>query len=254
MKNQIFVGSVLLASIAISACNSTTKTSTILLEGTAKEMVMPNNAKLHITIECINKSYAKSGDELKQKAQLLKNELAKFNIDGKELKTLNFSIVKHSEYNSKTGTYEEKGYRGVHTFELVLNQHYDKLGAVIDVLYNSSVHANLDIYHTVQDSTLARVKDQLLQKSLADAKAKATSIANGAEVKLDKIEKIRYGNTLQYSDLENGVMVGNFSGAGLMYKTEMAVSGENADMTSTIEINPKAIEISESVVVSWEIK
>ena len=71
---------------------------------------------------------------------------------------------------------------------------------------------------------------------------------------LDKIEKIRYGNTQQYSDLENGVMVGNFSGAGLMYKTEMAVSGENADMTSTIEINPKAIEISESVVVSWEIK
>ena len=254
MKNQIFVGSVLLASLAISACNSNSKSSTILLEGTAKEMVMPNNAKLHITIECINKSYGKSGDELKQKALDLKKELAKFNIDGKELKTLDFSIAKYSEYNSKTGSYDNKGYRGVHTFELVLNQHYDKLGAVIDVLYNSAVHANLDIYHTVQDSTLARVKDQLLQKSLADAKSKATSIANGAEVKLDKIEKIRYGNTQQYSDLENGAMVGNFSGANMMYKSEVAYAANEADKSATIEINPKAIEISESVVVSWEIK
>lgn len=232
---------ILLLVITLFGCNKKSETQLIVVEGIAKEIILPNNAIIEIEFIEIAKTYSLTTKKLSEKYNILIQSLNKINIEKNRLKTSYYDIKINEEYVKDR--YIPNGFIGSHIIELSLDKDYPQLNTILDFINTLNLNLNINLSYNVTDKTIKELKARLLDKCIDDAKNKANIITKRTKTKLIKINKIRYGNTDNYKDIEYGKEIAS------MKKYANNLAGD-----FKFEIIPKEIEVNESIVVFWEIE
>ncbi len=118
----------------------------------------------------------------------------------------------------------------------------DRLGKILYALANSSLNPEFRLSYTVKDPEAA--KNELLDKAVQDAVAKAGVLTRAANQKLGEIQSIDYSwgrIDFEFSPMDRE----------LMPEADGACVKECAALP--LDIEPDDIEVGDTVTVVWEI-
>ena len=183
---------------------------TIRVTGKGRTLVRPDMMRLSITLEGTHKDYGEALKRSSTDTETLKNLVESLGFEKTDLKTTSFDIDTEYESYEERGTYKQRfiGYKYEHELKLGFEADNDRLGKLVYALAGSDLNPEFSISYTVKDKEA--VKNDLLERSIADAKAKAAVLSNAAGVTLKDIVSIDY--SWGEMDLEINLLSNNFSG------------------------------------------
>ena len=216
---------------------------TINVTGKGKITVKPDTTRIYITLDGLTPEYGEtlkmSADDTKQ----LKDLLAQFGFKHSDLKTLNFYVdTDYKSVKQEDGSYKSvlAGYKYCHRMKVEFPSDNALLGKLLYALANCELRPDLGIGYTVADREAA--KNELLGKAVADAKAKATVLAQASCVTLGDIQHIDYSwgsINFEYRPMDRMLM--------------NCVEGAKVHESYDIDIEPDDIDVTDDVTIVWEI-
>ncbi len=166
---------------------------TIRVTGKGKVSVSPDTIRIDITAESTFPEYEETVGKSAEHTGQLRETVAGAGLDPKDLKTLSFEInASYENYTDKHNNWKKKfvGYKYIHRMYIEFPNDNKLLGKVLYELSKCPVEVEFQIGYTVKDTEA--VKNQLLEYAVADASAKAGTIAKAAGVELGEIASIDY--------------------------------------------------------------
>ncbi|MBR6488426.1 MAG: SIMPL domain-containing protein [Clostridiales bacterium] len=214
---------------------------TIKVTGKGAVKVHPDMIRITITLEGTHKDYGEALKRSSKDTETLRDLVESLGFAKTDLKTLSFDIDTKYESYEERGNYKQRfiGYEYEHEMKLEFDADNDRLGKIVYALAGSDITPEFSISYTVKDKEA--VKNVLLEKSIADAKAKAAVLSNAAGVTLKDILNIDY--SWGEMDLEVSLMSNCFSN-----RTERWSSGDGCPMN----FEPDDIAVTDTVTVVWE--
>lgn len=216
---------------------------TLRVTGTGAISLAPDTTVLRIELRGNEKEYDRIVRSSSADLKIVKKAIFDLGFEEKALKNIDYDI--RPEYEGKTdkkGNYKREfiGYRYTREMKLTFPKDGTKLGEVMMALMKCGVDPELSLNYTISDTESA--KNLLLEKAVADCRAKAQALARGAGVELGEILSIDY------------------SFMKISFETEM-LSCEKASMCMGAEpdeldfdLDPEDIDIRDNVTVIYEIK
>lgn len=217
---------------------------TIRVTGKGQIKVKPDMTRITMTLEGLLKDYGETLRHSSEDAEVLKDVLSDFGFARADLKTLNFSVdTAYESCKDRDGSYKQRfsGYRFRHTLKVEFPSGNDRLGRVLYALANCKVRPEFRISYTVSDPEAA--KNALLGKAVADAKEKASVLAQAAGVTLKDIQTVDYSwgeIDFEYRPMSNEVMM-------------ECCTAPMAAKSYDLDIEPDDISVSDTVTLVWEI-
>ena len=216
---------------------------TLRITGKGNVRARPDTTRITMTLTGMLPEY---GDALKKSSEdteLLRELLKGFGFRKTDLKTLSFDIDTEYESYKDRGVYKEKlvGYSWRHLMKVEFDSDNIRLGKILAALAGSRAKPEFRISYTVKDPEA--VKNELLEKAVADARKKAEVLADAACLTLGSIQTVDY--SWGKVDLEIAPM-------NRMVKMSEIEAAGNED-TFAMNIEPDDIEMSDTVTVVWEI-
>jgi len=215
-------------------------TRIVRVTGRGRLTLRPDTTRITITLEGTYPEYGEALGRSAEDTETLKEMLSEFGLRRADVKTLRFQV--HEEYESveENGVYRQRfaGYKFVHAVKVEFPSDNERLGRILYALANGKLHPEFRISYTVADPEAA--KNELLRCAVADARAKAETLASAAGVALGNIRRIDY--SWGEPDLEvrpvNGLRMAKMS------RDEAACD---------LDLEPDDIEVNDTVTVLWEI-
>jgi uncharacterized protein YggE len=217
---------------------------TIRVTGKGTLKLHPDLTRITITLSEVYKEYAEALKRSSEDTEKLKELLAGFGFEHKDLKTLGFNVDAEYESYREKDEYKQrlKGYRYRHNMKVEFGSDNDRLGRILYALANSKLRPEFSISYTVKDQEAA--KNVLLGKAVADAKEKAAVLAEAAGLALGSIQTVDYS----FGDMSMEVRpMGR-----MMAVNKMAAAGCE-DECYSMDLEPDDISVSDTVTVVWEI-
>ena len=216
---------------------------TLRITGKGNVRARPDTTRITMTLTGMLPEY---GDALKKSSEdteLLRELLKGFGFRKTDLKTLSFDIDTEYESYKDRGAYKERlvGYSWRHQMKVEFDSDNIRLGKILAALAGSRAKPEFRISYTVKDPEA--VKNELLEKAVADARKKAEVLADAACLTLGSIQTVDYSwgkVDLEISPMNRMVKMSEIEAAG------------NED-TFAMNIEPDDIEMSDTVTVVWEI-
>jgi len=216
---------------------------TLRITGKGNVRARPDTTRITMTLAGMLPEY---GDALKKSSEdteLLRELLKGFGFRETDLKTLRFDIDTEYESYKDRGVYKERlvGYSWRHQMKVEFDSDNIRLGKILAALAGSRAKPEFRISYTVKDPEA--VKNELLEKAVADARKKAEVLAGAASLALGSIQTVDYSwgkVDLEVSPMNQMVKMSEIEAAG------------NED-TFAMNIEPDDIEMSDTVTVVWEI-
>ena len=216
---------------------------TIRVTGKGVVKVHPDMIRITITLEGTHKDYGEALKRSSKDTETLRDLVEGLGFAKTDLKTLSFDIDTEYESYEESGNYRQRfvGYKYEHELKLEFDSDNDRLGKIVYALAGSDINPEFSISYTVKDKEA--VKNVLLEKSIADAKAKAAVLSNAAGVTLKDIVNINY--SWGEMDLEVSLMTNCFSN-----RMERWSSGDGYPMN----FEPDDITVTDTVTVVWKLE
>ena len=216
---------------------------TLRITGKGNVRARPDTTRITMTLAGMLPEY---GDALKKSSEdteLLRELLKGFGFRETDLKTLRFDIDTEYESYKDRGVYKERlvGYSWRHQMKVEFDSDNIRLGKILAALAGSRAKPEFRISYTVKDPEA--VKNELLEKAVADARKKAEVLAGAASLALGSIQTVDY--SWGKVDLEVSPM------NQMVKMSEIEAAGEADAFAMNIE--PDDIEMSDTVTVVWEI-
>ncbi len=214
----------------------------IRVTGKGNLSVKPDMIRLMLTLEDMRKTYEETLEQSAMQVEMLKDCFEKIGFNRKDLKTLNFNVdTEYESYQDYNKTWKRKfiGYKFVHALKLEFDADNKRLGQVLYALAHAPVRPEFRIKYTIKDTEAA--KNQLLGKAVADSREKALILTKAAGVTLGDIVTIDYswGEITFVSEP--------------MQKNMFVEEGCTTPDGYQIDIEPDDIDVSDTVMVVWEI-
>lgn len=215
---------------------------TIRVTGRGVLKVPPDTTRLTITLNGVYPDYAGALQHSAEDTERLKDTLETLGFPRKDLKTLSFNVdMSYESYQDKKGNYKKRfqGYEFSHVMKLEFGNDNALLGKTLSALANSDLKPEFRISYTVKDAEA--VKNELLEKAVRDAKAKAEALTRAAGVSLGEIQSVDY--SWGKLDIE-------FRPVSVPLPSQ--APNERARGIA-MNIQPDDVEVSDVVTVIWEI-
>ena len=225
----------------------TMENRTIRVTGRGVLKVHPDTTRLTLSIHGTYPAYQEAMEKSAEDTEALKSALAPLDFDGADLKTLSFGIdAEYEGYQDDHGVYRNRfaGYRFDHSMKLEFRSDSERLGRILAALSASPAKPEIHISYTVSDPEA--VKNELLGKAVADAKAKAEVLTASAGVTLGEMCSIDYSwgeHSFEARPMRNALM--------------LDVCAEGAAPRAKAlapDLEPDDIDVSDTVTVIWQIK
>ena len=218
---------------------------TIRVTGKGQIKVKPDTTRITMTLEGRCKEYGETLRRSAEDTEILKDVFTGFGFQRSDLKTLHFSTDTEYESYQEHDVYKQRfvGYRFHHVMKVEFPSDNDRLGKILYALANCKVSPQFHISYTVKDPEAA--KNQLLGEAVADAKEKAAILTEAGGVTLKDIQSIDYSwgeINLECRPMSEGILAGRGALA--------SVAAKRYDLN----LEPDDIEVSDTVVVTWEIE
>lgn len=217
---------------------------TIRVTGKGQIKVKPDMTRITITLDGMYPDYAETLRHSSEDTNSLKDVLAAFGFERTDLKTLSFNVDTEYESYRENDTYKQRfvGYRFRHLLKVEFDSDNERLGKILCALGNCDLNPEFRISYTVKDPEAA--KNELLGKSVKDAKEMAAVLTSAGGVTLKDIQSIDYS----WGEIEFEV-----SPMNRLMKACAPVPDACEDACYDMDIEPDDIEIADTVTVVWEI-
>lgn len=216
----------------------------IRITGTGKVSVAPDTVELKMSFSQVYRDYEIALQQSAEQSQALAFALEDAGFARKDLKTTDFYVrAEYETYKDHKDEYKKRftGYRFTHRMKLKFPNDNKKLGQVLYALAHCAVKTQFSFDYTVGDPE--KVKEQLLENAMKDARHKADILTRAAGARLGELLHIDYSRkeisiyTHCLDDME-------FSDAPLQ---------ENQDRSYAIDVEAENIELSDTVLAQWAI-
>jgi hypothetical protein len=200
--------------------NQSNPDRTISVDGKAETFVKPDTAQISFGVTAKNMSTDIATKSVNDRMDTLMSELAKNNVEEKDIKTISYEISPEYSYNDGTQRFE--GYRVSQRVEVVIRD-LKKVSDVLSVVNNADLDNVSQLTFFVDDDEL--IKAQLRGDAIADAKKNAQKIAKDLDVQIENVISFYdYGNGTEtprpmYA-LEKSGMGGDVASAPLLPEGE----------------------------------
>ncbi|MEG1607629.1 MAG: SIMPL domain-containing protein [Mucinivorans sp.] len=213
---------------------------TIKVTGKANIAVAPDTIQLLIDLSGIKESYDQSRELSISCSCHIQQAIQSLGLDKRSLKTRSYSIdAKYDTIQNRDKSWNKKflGYSFNHQMKLEFPIDNELLGKVIHALNDSPIRPGISINYTIKSP--ASIQNELLAKAVADSATKAMVMAKAAGVTLAEVVSI------DYSWGEIDILH--------RYNTDMT----DANMcyeSSSIDLTPEDIDLSDTVTIVWSLK
>lgn len=213
------------------------KTIRVSSRGSTKAKV--DTIVLNLDFEALEKDYQQALDKTNSK----KTDLIKIVLDNgflkDDLKTVSFDInASYKSYHDKNNVYQREfiGYRSAESLKLEFDFDTTVLKNLLNAISKTDVNPNINIDFSIKD------KESMKEKMLMDATNKAfkdaKTLANAANCTLGELLSIDYSfNQIKFES-----------------PTVLRLANDQANLSTSYNINPEDIEIADNVTFIWEIK
>ncbi len=220
----------------------------IRVTGKGQIKVHPDMTRIRINLEGRDPDYAVTLRDSADSAEAIKDLLAPFGFERTDLKTLSFNVEpEYEHYEEKVGRrmeYKRRflDYKFTHVMKVEFESDNDRLGKILYALATCPLDPEFSLSYTVKDPEAA--KNQLLDKAVKDAIAKAGVLAGAAGQKLGEIQNMDY--SWGHIDFEFRPMD---AGSGFCMDAPCCLEEKSLNL----DIEPDDIEVKDTVTVIWEI-
>jgi len=222
---------------------------TITVNGLAKNRIIPDEAHVTVNLNASDYQLAKAKDAHDAKLRRLMHLVSDYRIDKRKVSTQmsNVQPMYRYETNPKTGNNEQvfKGYRVQTTVDITVED-TSKLAKLMDDIMKADFDKDappewgqlINMYYTLSDPD--KLRDDLLGKAIANAKAKAEKMAAASGAKLSRVFQIQEGGGFNFNP----------------QPVVMMESSSRLDASSPAAMAPPAgeQEIQTSVTVTYELE
>jgi len=216
---------------------------TIRVTGKGQISVKPDMIRLMLTLEDKRETYEETLEQSTVQVEMLKDCFEKLGFERTDLKTLNFNVdTEYESYQDRDKSWKRRfmGYKFVHNMKIEFDADNKRLGQVLYALAHAPVQPEFRINYTIKDTEAA--KNQLLGKAVADSKEKARVLTEAAGVKLGDIITIDYS----WGEI---TFLAEPMARNMSLAEECCMSAGSYD----IDIEPDDIDVSDTVIVVWQI-
>jgi len=194
----LIIASTLLAAVAITAIcanynqqpvnipSTSIANQGLRVTGIGEAYATPDVAKIMFGVRTEAKNIADAQKNNSDIIANVKNELAKFNIEAKDIKTTNYNISPDYDYRIVRRPIL-RGYYTQHSLEITVRKLEDA-DAIVQMLGKTGITEISQVRFTIDDIT--ETQNEAREQAIAKAKDKASSIASLSGAKLGKIISI----------------------------------------------------------------
>ena len=210
----------------------------IQVEGNGKASAAPDEINLQLTVGSVGTEYGEVIEAQDRKVRLLKDAFVACGVDRSAIKTEDFKVMVDRRYDENNKEIFI-GYRGIHELTLCFPLDRPLLNALLAECPGSEATPDIAISFRVSNSeALQRIA---LEDAFAAARKSAEILARSSGCTLGDLVEVLYGERKHLTTMTYRVNQdwGQFDYCKLSY----------AD-----EIEPEAIETSEKVSVTWELR
>lgn len=215
---------------------------TIRVTGMGSVSVKPDTTSLRITFGGIYKDYEETVRKSAEKTKILREAIEKSGLPGEALKTKDFSIESEYEsYRDYNNDYKKRflGYKFYHRTQIQFPKDNKMLGRVLYELSLCSVKVEFSIDYTVKDKDA--VKEEVIKRAVKNSREKAEIMAIAAGVSLGEVQSIDYS----WGEIDIRTSPVDKLEVRKSYALEPSYD---------IDIEPDDIDLSDTVIMVWEIK
>ena len=214
---------------------------TIRVTGKGQMMVHPDTTRITIDLARVCREYGDAVEASAKDTEALKEELAPFGFDRKDLKTLHFDVSPEFESYKVNDVYKRKliGYKYEHTLKVEFPSDNKLLGRILFALGMCRLKPEFRISYTVKNPEA--VKNELLEKAVRDAMEKAGVLSKAAGLQLGDIQSMDYS----WGRIEYEIQC-----MDKLSCAEMPIEGKEYNL----DIEPDDIDTEDTVTVVWEIR
>ena len=219
----------------------------IRVTGKGALKVHPDTTRLTLTVHGTCPEYQEAMAKSAEDTEALKGALASLGFAPSDLKTLSFGIDSEYEgYQDEHGVWRNRfvGYRYDHSMKLEFLSDAERLGRVLTALSAASARpVVVHLSYTVKDPEA--VKNELLGKAVADAKAKAAVLTASAGVSLGELLSIDYSwgeISFEARPMRNALTLDACAEGGTPRAKALAP-----------DLEPDDIDLTDTVTVVWQI-
>lgn len=205
---------------------------TISVSATAKIESQPDKAEVYVKVDTVDGDAQQSQQKNSQISdQVIKNLLLE-DVSKKDIETSQYYLDQKIRYG-KDGEQIIDGYETIHVLKITTAQ-TTEVGKLIDAAIKGGANGISSIVFTLSDEKKAELRNEALANAAAEAKQKATKIADSLGVKLGKLHTA--------------------SESGLDFRPYYAplVAAEKAASDPT-QVLPQAVEVTATLSAAYSI-
>lgn len=215
----------------------------ITVKGLGKSTAAPDLIVISLDVIVEEEEYEKAMETSARLLSALRSSVSGVGLSGKELKTTGFSVdTKYEDYEDQQKVWRRRfaGYVCAHRLRLEFRLDLKLLSSLLAAVAACEAHPEFKIRFTVKDP--AALSEQLLKSAVQDARKKAETLAEAANVELGAIDRIDY----------------SWSEGGFYSNTEMDMRTSSQMLLQksapAIDLEPEDIAVSDTVSVVWRIQ
>lgn len=212
---------------------------TITIKGKGYASAPPDTVQVDMVLMTTKETYELAMQDAARKLERLRETLAPHGFEKEDIKSLTFSIDSHYEYQTRTSGESKRvflGYRYDHRLRIGFPVDNDRLAKILAALAHSGTEVEFSILFKLKDRK--SLEEALLIDAMLDARQKARTLCEAAEVELGQILSISY----DWKEVELY--------AQPLYASARLMMEESA---AGMDLEPEEIENSDTVTVIWEI-
>ncbi len=213
------------------------KTPTIKVLGNSRTMVKPDIGVLIIQVTNKNMNFSETLTGLNAKTKDVTKQILSVGFKENDIKTTDFQIRENRIY--RNNSYIDSGYVATQNVKVEFKYSKDNITKILTTFSKSKTDFNLNFDFKLSDDLKAKSQQELIRLAIKDAKTKARTIADAADVKLKRVHEVSYGETFSTRYMAEA--------SDARFKTMAA----NEPMQS---FTPEDISLTDSVMMIWEIE
>ncbi|WP_314847265.1 SIMPL domain-containing protein [Treponema lecithinolyticum] len=174
----------------------------ITVTGNGIVSVKPDTAVIKLAVETSAQEAAAAAARNATLMNSVTQAVQKAGIKTEDTATRGYNVFRDTRYNSKTGNYEEKGYKVVNTLTVTVHD-IQKTGTIIDAALKAGANQLSEVSFYTKDTSeaykQARTKAVLQAKEAAQTLSAAAGQKIGAVLSIEELSGIPiYRNTVNY--------------------------------------------------------
>lgn len=185
-------GAVLLGSGPAAAGPSAPGEKSITVSAAGQIEATPDQAIVRVAITASGNDSTAVREELASETQSLQAALEEYGIPAEHVRTAHYDIRQEREHTSEG--VKTLGYRGVHAFEITIND-TDAAGEVIDLAVNNGADTVNGVSFTLSDEKREQLHNDALEKAMANAETRANTLASAGDLSVTGVHTIVSADT-----------------------------------------------------------